>query len=73
MSKRELEILDLISSGYTNKQIAEMLNIATYTVASHLFNIALKISDFMPDAENTRVRLARWYFENYLKGGNNEK
>ena len=67
MSDRELEILALIADGYSNTQIAKKLFIEPCTVSSHIHNISCKISDFMPDGDRARVRLARWYFENYLK------
>ncbi len=67
MSDREFEILALLAKGYSNKQIAQKLCIEPCTVSSHIYNISGKISDYLADAVNTRVRLARWYFENFLK------
>lgn len=67
MTDRELDVLALLSAGYGNKQIAQKLCIESCTVSSHINNISLKLCDFMPDGDRTRVRLARWYFENYLK------
>ena len=72
MSDRELEILALLAKGYSNKQIAQKLCIEPCTVSSHIHNISYKISDFAADANNTRVRLARWYFE-IFKRNNYEK
>lgn len=40
---REQEILALIAQGKRNKQIAESLGIARYTVESHLKNIFRKL------------------------------
>jgi DNA-binding NarL/FixJ family response regulator len=39
MTKREREITSQIAEGMSNKEIAQRLNIATYTVKSHVHNI----------------------------------
>jgi len=44
MTKRELEIIALIAEGLSNKEIAQRLNIATYTVKSHVHNILEKLA-----------------------------
>lgn len=44
MTNREREIIALIANGLTNKQIAEALNIATFTVKSHVHNILEKLA-----------------------------
>ncbi|MCS6961707.1 MAG: response regulator transcription factor [Deltaproteobacteria bacterium] len=43
LSEREIEVLRLISEGYSNKQIAKMLNISSRTVDSHRSNILKKL------------------------------
>jgi len=43
LTNREREILKLISEGYTNKQIAEMLFISVKTVDNHRANIMNKL------------------------------
>ena len=43
MTKREKEIIALIADGMSNKQIASNLNIATFTVKSHVHNILEKL------------------------------
>ena len=43
MTRREREIIDLISEGLSNKEIAQRLHIATYTVKSHVHNILEKL------------------------------
>lgn len=43
LSKREIEILKLISEGARNKIISEQLNISIYTVRAHRRNILLKL------------------------------
>ena len=44
MTKREREITTLIAEGMSNKEIAQRLNIATYTVKSHVHNILEKLA-----------------------------
>ena len=44
MTKREREVIGLVSDGLTNKEIAKRLNIATYTIKSHVHNILEKLS-----------------------------
>lgn len=43
MTKREKEVIALIVEGMSNKQIADGLNIATFTVKSHVHNILEKL------------------------------
>lgn len=52
MTNREREIVALISSGYSNKEIAYQLKISIFTVKSHVHNILEKM------ALNTRVQIA---------------
>ena len=54
LSARELEILDLVSTGLTNLEIAEKLDISKRTVDNHISNILTKTK-----TEN-RVELVRW-------------
>ncbi|MBK9406155.1 MAG: response regulator transcription factor [Ignavibacteria bacterium] len=44
MTKREKEVIDLISDGLTNKEISVILNISTFTVKSHVHNILEKLA-----------------------------
>ena len=44
MTKREQEIIALIGQGMSNKEIAQNLNLATYTVKSHVHNILEKLA-----------------------------
>ncbi len=44
MTKREQEIMNLIAEGMSNKEIAQRLSIATYTVKSHVHNILEKLA-----------------------------
>jgi DNA-binding NarL/FixJ family response regulator len=52
MTTREVEITALISEGLSNKEIAQRLDIATYTVKSHVHNILEKL------ALHTRLEIA---------------
>jgi len=51
-TNREREIVDLIAKGRSNKEIAELLHIATFTVKSHVHNILEKLD------LNTRLQVA---------------
>jgi len=52
MTNREREIIGLIAEGLSNKDIAQRLDIATYTVKSHVHNILEKL------ALHTRLEIA---------------
>ena len=52
MTTREVEITSLIAEGLSNKEIAQRLDIATYTVKSHVHNILEKL------ALRTRLEIA---------------
>jgi len=54
MTQREKEIIALISDGMSNKQIASNLNIATFTVKSHVHNILEKLE------LQSRLQIARY-------------
>lgn len=43
LSKRELEILELISWGYSDKEIAYNLKISARTVQTHVTRIVIKL------------------------------
>jgi len=54
MTKRERQVIELVSDGLTNKEIAQKLNLSTYTVKSHIHNILEKL------AIHTRVQIAKF-------------
>lgn len=43
LTRRELQIADLVAAGLTNREIAERLVISTRTVESHVDNIKRKL------------------------------
>ena len=43
MTRRELEILQLVAEGYSNSQLAKMLWVTQQTVKFHLSNIYRKL------------------------------
>src|SRR5207249_7724515 len=43
LTRREREVIELIAQGQSNKEIAQRLNIAIYTVKSHVHNILEKL------------------------------
>lgn len=65
LTKREQEVIDLISRGQSNKEIASALNIAVHTVKSHVHNILEKL------ALHTRLELAS--FAHSKKNDDNDK
>ncbi len=58
LSRRELEVLQLIAKGYNNLQIGEELFIAESTVKKHVSNIYMKLE------QNTRAEVTAWAWRN---------
>ena len=58
MTRREREIISLIAEGMSNKEIAQRLNLSTYTVKSHVHNILEKM------ALHSRLEIALSSYEN---------
>ena len=54
MTPRELEVIELIGEGLSNKEIAQRLNIASHTVKSHVRNVMEKL------ALHTRLQIAAY-------------
>ncbi|MBE9060929.1 response regulator transcription factor [cf. Phormidesmis sp. LEGE 11477] len=54
LSKRELEIVELVAAGLTNQEISQQLEISKRTVDNHVSNILSKT------ATGNRVALVRW-------------
>lgn len=43
LTRRELQVMELIAEGCTNKDIAVQLGIAIHTVKTHVHNLLLKL------------------------------
>jgi DNA-binding NarL/FixJ family response regulator len=54
LSKRELQIVELVTAGLTNQEISQQLDISKRTVDNHVSNILSKT------ATGNRVALVRW-------------
>jgi DNA-binding NarL/FixJ family response regulator len=54
MTPRELEVIELIGEGLSNKEIAQRLNIAPHTVKSHVRNVMEKLT------LHTRLQIAAY-------------
>ena len=62
MTKREREVIILLSEGMSNKEIGQKVRISTYTVKSHIHNIMEKL------ALHTRLEIANYsYTDETLK------
>jgi RNA polymerase sigma factor (sigma-70 family) len=44
LTEREREVLQLLAEGNSNKQVATILNISTYTVETHRTNLMQKLN-----------------------------
>ena len=66
VTKRELEVLELVAKGYTNEQIKDLLFISMHTIDTHLSNLYKKhnlYSDTKGEYSVMRLRLALMYLE----------
>jgi DNA-binding NarL/FixJ family response regulator len=62
LSVREVEVLRLVATGRTNKQIARELSLSERTIDRHVSNIFTKLS--VP----SRAAATAWAFQNGLVG-----
>ncbi|MEI6030131.1 MAG: response regulator transcription factor [Synechococcaceae cyanobacterium ELA739] len=58
LSEREVEIIELVSTGLTNQEIAAQLMISKRTVDNHVSNI------FTKTGAKNRVALLNWAMDN---------
>lgn len=56
MTKREREVIGLLSEGFSNKEIGQRMHLSTYTVKSHIHNIMEKL------ALHTRLEIANYSY-----------
>ncbi|MFM2303523.1 MAG: hypothetical protein RLZZ135_932 [Cyanobacteriota bacterium] len=56
LSDREVEIIELVTAGLTNEEIAQRLEISKRTVDNHISNILKKAGAGV----DNRVELVRW-------------
>lgn len=61
LTPREIEVMDLVSLGLTNKVIAGRMNIATETVKEHVSNAMSKTGS------RSRTHLATWRARGVLR------
>ena len=57
ITNRERQVIPLVANGFSNKEIAQKLNLSVYTVKSHVHNILAKL------AINKRVQIARHAYQ----------
>lgn len=67
LTQREAEILSLVATGMSNKEIADQLIISDHTVKNHLKNIMHKLH------LHNRVQLTRYAFEHGWNNPTNSK
>ena len=58
LSAREIEIIELVSEGLTNQEIADRLTISKRTVDNHVSNV------FTKTGSKNRVALLNWAMDN---------
>ena len=64
LTSREHEILRLIASGRTNRQVASTLSISTKTVENHRINLMAKLNTHsLPDLIRTSIKLGLIYYK----------
>ncbi len=56
MTKREREVIGLIGSGLSNKEIGRKLRVSNFTIKSHIHNIMQKL------ALHTRLEVANYSY-----------
>ena len=60
LSNRELEVVELLAQGYSNKEIGERLVISSTTVKSHINSVYRKLN-IASDKSVMRIKVALWY------------
>jgi DNA-binding NarL/FixJ family response regulator len=57
ITNRERQVIPLVAHGFSNKEIAQKLNLSVFTVKSHVHNILAKL------ALNRRVQIAIYAYQ----------
>ena len=58
LTNRECDVLELISYGYSNREIADRLFVSTHTIKAHISSLLYKISA-KNRVEATRIYLTK--------------
>jgi len=58
LTNREIELVELFSKGLSSKEIANQLNVSSFTIDTHKKNMFKKMNI------NTTVELVKFYYEN---------
>lgn len=59
LTRREVEVLSLYASGFTVKEISDVVNVSENTVRVHINNVFLKIA--IPAEANPKITLCLFY------------
>ena len=65
LSVREMEVTGLITSGYSNRRIAQELQVSKRTVDAHVRNILNKLE------MHSRSQIAAWYSASHRSSNDN--
>lgn len=63
LTARELQVLELVAAGHSNRAIREQLHIAAGTLERHIRNIFLKLDLVGEEGTNSRVRATLMWLE----------
>lgn len=66
LSRRELNVLELVEQGHSNKRIAEMLFLSLHTVKNHVHNILQKLQVRNRTEAANHARKMRWLEKRHI-------
>ena len=61
LTAREVEVVELVSYGYSNAEVGERLSLSPNTVKQHIFRICAKVPEIN---RGSRVSLVAWALRN---------